>query len=65
MIGDVNGVLALPISDYEQWQVRLLDRSQDRRRAMSSFGANLGYPLLLTDGIFSVTGGDVAHPKLL
>jgi len=64
LIGDVNGVLALPISDYEQRQVRLLDRSQDRRRAMSSFRVNLGYPIL-TDGIFSVRGGDAAHPKLL
>jgi len=27
MIGDVDGVLAPPISDYEQRQVRLLDRS--------------------------------------
>jgi len=40
--GDVNGVLALPISDYEQRQVCLLDRSQDRRRAMSNFGGKSG-----------------------
>ena len=40
--GDVDGVLALPISDYEQMQVRLLDRSQDRRRAMSSFVSKSG-----------------------
>ena len=64
MIGDVNGVLAFPISDYEQKQVRLLDMSQDRRRAMSSFGDKSGYPIL-TDGIFSVRGGDAAPPKLL
>jgi len=48
MIGDVNevlavnGVLALPLSDYEQKQVLLLDRSQDRQRAMSSFGGKSG-----------------------
>ena len=42
MTRDVNGVLALLISDYKQRQVRLLDRSQDRRRALSSFGGKSG-----------------------
>ena len=39
---DDRGVLALPISDYEQRQVRLLDRSQDRRKAISSFVGKSG-----------------------
>ena len=56
MIGDVNGILALPISDYEQRHVSLLNRSQDRLRAMSSFGSKSG--VSYSDGIFSMRGGD-------